>query len=189
MKTGYLPRFHFSRKSFSLWHFSIFFSFPFLLPIPSLHKSAGFHRPSVGSKRRQKRSYLKLEEGFAFSRREKDLFCWEESLQKKQSSPKEPKTSYKGRALDHTDGRREEKGVEVGSGTRAGITLQSRLFQSVDLDYSRGSRAWADLCSVWAVRKLLRRWMPWWSQFWPWCFWGAGRRGPRTQSWGQWDHL
>lgn len=107
---------------------------------------------------------------------------------KSKVAPKSPKPPIKAEhwTTQMAEGRRR---VEVGSGTRAGITLQSRLFQSVDLDYSRGSRAWADLCSVWAVRKLLRRWMPWWSQFWPWCFWGAGRRGPRTQSWGQWDHL
>ena len=141
VKTGYLPRFHFSRKSFSFSHFwiffsvfSFFFSFPFPLPIPSLHKSAGFRRPSGGSKRKQKRSYLKPEEGFEFSRRERAFSVEKRVCRKSKVAPNGTKPPVKAEYWTTQKAERRRR-VEVGSGIRGGIKLQSLLFQSVDLDF------------------------------------------------------
>ena len=182
-----------SPENLFLFHISEFFSLFFLFfslslsPFPSLlYTNLQVSVDPPGGARESKRDHtwnrkkdLNFPEG-------KGLFCWEESLQKKQSSPKWHKTPCEGRVLDHTEGRTEEKG-------RGGVwdsgwykTAESLISECGLGLYSRGSRA--DLRSLWVAHKLLRRRMPWWSWFWPWCFRGAGRRRPRTQSWGQWDH-
>lgn len=77
---------------------------------------------------------MKLEEGFKFSRRERGFSVEKRVCRKSKVAPNGTKPPVKAEHWTTQKAERRRR-VEVGSGTRGGIKLQSLLFQSMDLDF------------------------------------------------------